>query len=375
MTPLNIQVLKELLPLAVVAALSLPASGQTVYTQNLTLQTGDSPTLKFTVIGSEDHSSSFVANEGSFSFNSTSNGTTITPFRIAAGAPDNSLVIATQAPGGNHNGRVGIGTDAPFAQLDVFAPAEAGPETIARFRIADGGAAKLDFANASSTDGAFVPLVRGKSETINAALVMAALINVDTGTSPAIVHNSARSTGGAIVNKPLIVYRNNNVAVAAIAADGTVTATSFNPSSSRAIKDQIVELDSEKALDALRKLTPVRYCYKADAAGRRRLGFIAEDVPEIVASADRKSVPIMDVVALLTRVVKDQQSLSDEEWNCIREQQKLIDDRDNFLNRQNQFIRQQQRSLEEYQSAGARQQKSIDELSKRLADLQRRMQK
>ena len=38
-----------------------------------------------------------------------------------------------------------------------------------------------------------------------------------------------------------------------------------------------------------------------------RAGFIAEDVPELVASADRQSLSAMDFVAVLTRVVQFQQ--------------------------------------------------------------------
>lgn len=37
------------------------------------------------------------------------------------------------------------------------------------------------------------------------------------------------------------------------------------------------------------------------------LGFIAEDVPEVVASKDRKGLSPMDIVAVLTKVVQAQQ--------------------------------------------------------------------
>jgi hypothetical protein len=36
------------------------------------------------------------------------------------------------------------------------------------------------------------------------------------------------------------------------------------------------------------------------------MGFIAEDVPSLVASNDRKSLSPMDIVAVLTTVTKDQ---------------------------------------------------------------------
>jgi hypothetical protein len=37
------------------------------------------------------------------------------------------------------------------------------------------------------------------------------------------------------------------------------------------------------------------------------VGFIAEDVPELVATKDKKGMSSMDVVAVLTKVVQDQQ--------------------------------------------------------------------
>ena len=36
------------------------------------------------------------------------------------------------------------------------------------------------------------------------------------------------------------------------------------------------------------------------------VGFVAENVPELVATSNRKGVSIMDLVAILTQVVKEQ---------------------------------------------------------------------
>ena len=43
-----------------------------------------------------------------------------------------------------------------------------------------------------------------------------------------------------------------------------------------------------------------------------KVGFIAEDVPDLVATTDRKGLSSMDIVAVLTSVVKDQQKTIDE---------------------------------------------------------------
>jgi hypothetical protein len=42
------------------------------------------------------------------------------------------------------------------------------------------------------------------------------------------------------------------------------------------------------------------------------VGFIAEDVPDLVATEDRKGMSAMDVVAVLTKVVQDQQQTIEE---------------------------------------------------------------
>jgi hypothetical protein len=76
--------------------------------------------------------------------------------------------------------------------------------------------------------------------------------------------------------------------------------------SSRDYKDDIVELSAAAAISALEGLNPVTFKYKA-GDDERHVGFIAEDVPELVATKDRKGMSPMDVVAVLTKVVKEQQ--------------------------------------------------------------------
>lgn len=77
-------------------------------------------------------------------------------------------------------------------------------------------------------------------------------------------------------------------------------------SSSRQHKENIASLSAEEALAALVQLEPVHYTYR-DEAGEGYVGFIAEDVPDLVASSDRQGLSAMDVVAVLTRVIQVQQ--------------------------------------------------------------------
>jgi len=76
--------------------------------------------------------------------------------------------------------------------------------------------------------------------------------------------------------------------------------------SSREYKTDVKQLTAEKAMDTLSQLNPVEFAYKADSQ-EKHVGFIAEDAPDIVASKDRKGMSSMDVVAVLTKVVQEQQ--------------------------------------------------------------------
>jgi hypothetical protein len=77
-------------------------------------------------------------------------------------------------------------------------------------------------------------------------------------------------------------------------------------SSSRALKENISELTVAEALSTLAALEPVHFNYLSDTA-EAHVGFIAEDVPDLVASNDRQGLSAMDIVAVLTRVIQAQQ--------------------------------------------------------------------
>lgn len=321
--------------------------GTTNPLQHFQITDGDTPTIRL----EQDGSGGFNAytfdigqNESAFFISDVTAGTI--PFSIEPTSRTDAVYI-------QGSGNIGLGTNTPAALIHGIKPAATGGEILARLSVADDAAGRLDINNATSTDGQFIPRFQGRSGGQNAALITEGLIAMDVGTNPVIVYNAARAAGGAVTTRPLVVYRNNNVPRVTITAGGTVLATSFNPVSSRTLKTKIVDLDSARASAALRQLTPVEFVYKNDEAAESRVGFIAEDVPEIVADQDRMSVPIMDVLALVTRVVKDQQI--------------TIDD-------QKQTINQQRVSLDQQKKTIDGQAKSIEELAKRLSHLESRLQ-
>jgi hypothetical protein len=76
--------------------------------------------------------------------------------------------------------------------------------------------------------------------------------------------------------------------------------------SNRSSKQNITGLSPEAATETLAALEPVTFAYKVDPT-EKHVGFIAEDVPALVATGDRTGLSPMDIVAVLTKVVQEQQ--------------------------------------------------------------------
>jgi hypothetical protein len=62
-------------------------------------------------------------------------------------------------------------------------------------------------------------------------------------------------------------------------------------------------IEPGEAMRAFESLDPVRFRYRNEAG--THVGFIAEDVPSLVATEDRKGLAAMDVVAVLTKVLQE----------------------------------------------------------------------
>jgi uncharacterized coiled-coil protein SlyX len=99
-----------------------------------------------------------------------------------------------------------------------------------------------------------------------------------------------------------------------------VTSGSFTQISSRLLKDNITDLTSQEVTQVLRILSPVKFIYTEDDTQHLNVGFIAEDTPDLLTSSDKQAVKIMDVVAILTKAVKDQQILSEELSDMVKSQ-------------------------------------------------------
>lgn len=119
-----------------------------------------------------------------------------------------------------------------------------------------------------------------------------------------IVEVMSFEQGGKIGFGVLSVGTNNAIEHSNGAA--LTTGGAWTNGSSRETKNHVAELAYEEAYKALEELEPVTFEYKKEP-GETYVGFIAEDAPELVATNNRKGIASMDVVAVLTKVVQDQQ--------------------------------------------------------------------
>jgi hypothetical protein len=109
-------------------------------------------------------------------------------------------------------------------------------------------------------------------------------------------------------NKELLVINHQGGYKDGVKIEGNVQVTGvLTQASSIALKENVAALSGQEAMAALQGLSAVKFAYKADERKEQHVGFIAEDVPDLVATSDRKAVSAMDIVAVLTKVVQEQQ--------------------------------------------------------------------
>ena len=98
---------------------------------------------------------------------------------------------------------------------------------------------------------------------------------------------------------------------------------SWHYPSSRKYKTDIEPLALSDALEALEGLHPVTFRYKANPQ-KLHTGFIAEDLPDLVATEDRKTVSPNDLVSTLTKVTQHLHEKVKKRNQILKEQEDLI---------------------------------------------------
>jgi hypothetical protein len=216
------------------------------------------------------------------------------------------------------NDKVGIGTSTPAFRLTVPAPSG---EYGASFVTNQNGARPVFALSAEPTTAANFDnpyfAVRHKNSAgsvLEGARLFFGIQDVAAGSEDVDFRLDLRGAGaiGEVMRvKGLSGYVGFKVASPLYPihmASGAYVTTGgvWTNASSRALKQDVADLSADTAIEALDQLTPVTYAYRADPA-ERHVGFIAEDVPALVATADRQGLSPMDIVAVLTKVLQEQQ--------------------------------------------------------------------
>lgn len=121
----------------------------------------------------------------------------------------------------------------------------------------------------------------------------------------ALFHDFDKAT-----NKDVLVINRKGGYVQGVRIDGDVQVIGkLTQASSITLKENVAELSGQEAIATLQGLNAVKYNYKADEQKQQHIGFIAEEVPDLVASAERDRLSPMDIVAVLTKAMQEQQKL------------------------------------------------------------------
>jgi hypothetical protein len=235
------------------------------------VKSGNTPTLRL----EQDGSSGFTpqtwdvaGNESNFFIRDVTNGSKL-PFRIIPDAPTNSLYIT-------NNGSIGVGTNSPSYRLHLKTDSSTAAQIVAE----KGSGATMEFSASASYGIAGTKSNHPLRLRVNDLNIMELSGNSTT---------------------PVITM-----------ADGLGSySAGWNYTSSRKFKENIEGLSANEAMNALEHLNPVKYNYKV-RKDETRVGFIAEDVPELVSRGGKKNLNPMDILGVLTKVIKEQQQTISE---------------------------------------------------------------
>jgi hypothetical protein len=145
------------------------------------------------------------------------------------------------------------------------------------------------------------------------------LLDRTDGATAVFTAASTQTHIGSLTNHEFRLYVNNswklrlntNSSLETSTGAECTTTGQWESASSREYKENINPLSLDEAMSALSELNPVTFNYKVDKS-EKEAGFISEEVPELVATKSRKTLDPTDIVAVLTKVVQEQQKTISE---------------------------------------------------------------
>ena len=278
---------------------------------------GNTPTLRM----EQDGSSGFTpqtwdvaGNETNFFIRDVTNQSKL-PFRIKPGAPDNSIFIAA-------DGDVGMGTadNGPNATLHIVDSAASLLLEESDSNTAPDTALHIKRSTVANTRIALESTQSGGEQRWNVGLDP----TVPSGTFFTIVN----STGGGMsmdnAGSFLVADSTNTPTFSVFSGNGTftgsVTATAFNTSSTRTLKDNFTEVDVHNILDVVAELPITRWNFKSEGDEVAHLGPMAEDFYQAfglgtddkhIATVDSDGVALAAIQALHQKQQAKEQQIRD----------------------------------------------------------------
>ncbi len=334
----------------------------------LHIANGDTPTVRL----EQDGSSGFTpqtwdiaGNESNFFVRDSTNGSQLS-FRIEPGADedtlrlnsDNSVGIGTRTKIGDGslnvdkviNAGVGIGIkdSTPDGDLDVENNAA---NSVVAYPTASNSALEVTTTGDDSSNnpvGSLLVLKRDTTATTGSLLLNTdaddLVIRSDSNAGISILSptsataaiyfgdSTSNSSGGMVYARNPFAgdsmtlrvgglnhwVLNPNGSLTTSTGASLSTGGAWVDASSRELKQDIRDLSPQEALDVLKEIRPVEFAYKKEPA-ERKVGFIAEDVPDLVATNNRKGLSSMDIVGVVTKVVQQQQRMVEQQEATIAE--------------------------------------------------------
>jgi hypothetical protein len=240
------------------------------------------------------------------------------------------------------NGNVGIGTENPLARLHIQ-----GAEPIdATGRISS------DRTTVTGTQTAFqTELHVGDTIVANGQARIITVINTNRSltinapfepdledTTFTYQQPIARLADNQGTTQLIVTSQDDNTIIGATKAnaklqiEGNVTVNGnlgyqgrFFQSSSRELKENITTLSSQEVNEILKGLNAVKFSYKADPEKNMQVGFISEEVPDVLVSPDKKAISNLEIVAILTEAVKEHRKTIRLLTKVVKEQEQKIE--------------------------------------------------
>ena len=212
-------------------------------------------------------------------------------WRSVATSADGSIQAAVTRPGLIYesqsgqttymaSGNIGIGVPNPTAALDIIGPEIEASMITGPLRVSTtGNSMIIDGNEIDSNSTAGLRLNNNSSEKV-------------------ILVNGGGNVGIGLINPSYKLHVN-----------GTAAGTSWTNTSSRDYKENIeyvTKRDEQVMLERLMAMAPAHYQYKQDHGGdgMRKLGFIAEEMPEAVLSKNGKGVDVYELVTYSIAAMK-----------------------------------------------------------------------